>query len=1158
MKKIILPIIFVLLCKGLFAQTIANVESVFGGSINAINGGFITSQQDSFRIIVATQSANSIFYSKAYVPHFGGNSTIDSFRVLPAASSSAGFGSGITKIAYHFNSSTVFFIATGNIYSASLTASSATKITSNSGYTDIVIKGDNIYAMTSQGSNNTFYKGSINSSGTATFASNATIVGGAYTQLIIGKNDKLFAFREGTDPQAVMFGGTNASGINLSSTSIDALATLNSSIIWGAFNVYTDGTVFVGGNNTGKVMAKASAFNGSYTLITTGINGKSGYNIEFKTINATSYYVYFGSAYSNNNGNNGTWFNLGNVSFETHPNDGQVYFVADNPGTGGVLLLTTDQGIGVTKNSGSVITEVDNGINAVQVKDFDMNSSKDFGWLASKSGIRYVDNYNTSSKSWSKALFPNGDGSPYYAVEMVDKDTAYVGNTRVYKTKDRGNTWTQLYDGGSGVVNNFSSLNAHVSSIAIGGTNNAMIMVGYKVEIGISKGGVIYSTNHGQTFNQLFINTSSFGSDVNVNDIEITMDNGRVTAYIGVDYDNTKSPIVKGMYKAVWNGSSWAVTNETLYSATSALYSIKDINIVSKDTLLAVGSFYNTSLNKEYPIYFAKSKPTMNSWSSSVVDTNRNNYYSATSWNKDTIFYAYSNKIYYDVLGFYSSYITRQGEYLYYSVPVGTDVNVLFYDELLAGTETDIRSVKGATVKRPTSTTSIRNGRISGCADGVISGGNPSGGVYYLVDTTVVGYLVEVDSLFYVLLASNGILTGDRTMAFTSQAAASAAFAGSSLATFTTLTTYPSSAGTFVIAYTTDSYALSSTYAIATTTAGPTIPSITGTTTSCGPMNATSYLTNSYAGGTWASSDSNIATINSTGLVTVKGIGTSTISYGVAYGGGCTAYSVTNFTVAGVPYLANITGNNSLCVGSTVQLSDSTTGGVWSSLNNRASVDTNGLVTGLSGGSQAQIRYTKTNSSGCSSSRNFFIMVNSLPTTPSIAYADGTRNPRQGVGGTYCNGRSFTVIGTPTGGKWSSSNPSVMTVTSGGYISLLGMGTATLSYTYTNGNGCKSIKQISGSITNCPSGKGLFPDVADDGIQVNIYPNPAKNFVQLLVNNVVGSSSVSITDYLGRTLKQQPLSLGTNTIDIKDLKSGNYIIYINTNNKIKVERLVKE
>lgn len=1157
MKKVLLLPALLLFCLvKINAQTVANVEGVFGGSISAINGGFLGSSIDSFRVIIATQSANSIFYSNVFVPHSGGTTTIDSFRVLNAASSTAGFGNGINKIAYHSSSGKVFFIASGYIYSAGINDTLATKITASPSYTDVVIKGNSIYEMSTSGSSNTFYAGTINSSGIVSITSTINILSGGYTQLVIGKNDKLFAFREGTDPQALMFGGTVGAGINLFSTSIDSLKTLSSLVQWAAFNVYTDGTVFAGGNNTGKVIARANAFNGTYTTINTGITGNSGDNIEFRQLNPTTYYVYFGSAYSNNNGNSGSWQNLGNVSYQTHPNDGAVYFVADNPNTGGVLLLTTDQGIGITTNSGSVITEVDEGVNAVQVKDFDMNATKDFGWLASKSGIRYVQNYNTAAKSWSKALFPNSDGSPYYAVEMVDRDTAYVGNTRIYKTANRGTSWSLLFDGGSGVPNQFSSPNATVSSIAIGGTNNSVVMAGYRVDVGVSKGGVIYSLNHGQSWNQLFIHTATYGSDVNVNDIEITFDSGKVVAYIGVQYDNTVSPVVRGMYKAVLNGNTWVVTAENMYNSATALYTVKDIMLVSKDTIIAAGAFYNSSLGHEYPIHFAISKTTMNKWSSSVVDTARTGTYSAISWSGDTLFYAYINRIYWDRLGFHSAYVGRRGEALYYSVPVGTDINVLFYDELLAGTETDIRSVRGATTTRPTATIKAR---YAACTSTIITGGSPGGGIYYLVDTTADGYIVQSGGLYSVLFASDGVLTGETCLSFADTSDIAIAFPTLHIVWFNPVTTFSNTAGTYIIAYTNDTYATSSSAAIADISSYPTVASITGTTSTCGVVGSTSYLYDATASGVWASSNIGIATIDSTlGKLTVAGGGTTVISYTVTNSSGCSAAAIANFTVNNAPLVNPTTGANNICRGSTTQLTNTTGGGVWSTdASNVATVNGSGLVNGVaSSPTPVNISYTVTSSAGCTNTANFVLLVSAYAAMPAIAYAAGTSNPQVGANSGFCRGRTFTVVGSPSGGAWSSSNTALMTVNPGGVINLLDTGTATLTYSITNSGGCTSSRNITGRIVNCPGSRGISMNDVIEDIQFSLYPNPAKTFIRLNVEMLIGNGTIAIADLYGKQLLLQPLSIGLNKIDISKLTKGIYIATLITEHSKETRKII--
>ena len=1162
MKKITTLILFSAIINIANAQTIANVEGVFGGSINAITGGKIGTSPDSFRIVIATQSANSIFYSNAIVPSTGGTVTVDSFKVLPAASSASGFGSGINKVAYHSLSKTVFFISAGDIYSASLSATAATKITTSSNYTDIAIKGNQLFEMSTIGNSNTFYATTINATGTVTVNSSATLAGQAYTNLVVGKNDKLYAFKIGTDPQAVVFANTITAGVNLSSTNFDAMNALSTSIQWSAMGVYTDGTVFVGGNdNSSKYMAQTSSFGTAYTTVATGIAGISGSNIDFRRESAANYYVYFGSAYSNAKGNAGSWFNFGNTSFQTHPNDGSVYFVAESPTSGGVAVMTTDQGLGITKNSGSIITEIDEGINAVQVKDFDMNTAKNFGWLASKSGVRYVDNYNTPSKLWSVALFPNNDGSPYYSCEMVSKDTAYVGNSRVYKTNDKGASWTQVFTAENAPYN-FPQTNTHIATLAIGGNNNEIVMAGYKLDNNTGRGGVFYSTNSGSTWQQLLIHSSINGQDVNVNDIEIVSDSGKVVAYIGVDYDNSVTPIIRGMYKAQWNGTSWTVREEKIYNSITALFSVKDIVIVSKDTIVAAGAFYNSNLHHEYPIHFAISRTTMNSWSSSVVDTSRIGGYSAVSWSVDSIFYAYQNNIYWDKLSFHSTYVSRRGEALYYSVPMGTDINILYYDELLAGTETDIRSVRGATTTRPTATIKPR---YNVCTATVITGGSPEGGVYYLVDTLAQGYYVQLDGLYNLLFATNGILTGESSLSFDSYAAMLAAFSSTNIVAFNPITTFSNTPGTYIIAYTNDSYATSSVSAVASVGNAPSVTSINGSLISCGPIGATTTLSNATNGGVWSSANTSVAIINSTGKVTVTGVGSSVISYTVTDNvTGCSAAAIANYAVAGLPNITPITGVNNICRGNTTQLNCTTSGGVWSSLNNKASVTQTGLLTALNASNvPATIQYTVTNAtSGCSNNSYFNVMVNSVPTMPSIAYATGTVNPQRGAAnGGYCNGRTFTVVGSPTGGLWASSNTNIMAVNATtGLVNLTNTGTVILTYTYTNASGCTNSRSITGTVVTCASRSSLQSIVDSQQLTIDftVYPNPARNFVNLNIETLIGSGTIAISDLYGKQLKQQPLSMGKNTIDISGLKKGFYLVTIITNDGVAVKKLVVE
>lgn len=1163
MKKLITLLAFFITTIIVKAQTVANVEGVYGGSISAITGGKIGNSTDTFRIFIATQSANSIFYTTAIIPTSGAATTIDSFKVLTAASSASGFGSGINKIAYHNTSGKIFFVSTGTVYSATTAVSAASAISSLVGIADISIVGNNFFALSNAMPNNIVYAGTLDASGSLTINSATTIIGQSYSNLVLGKNDKLYLFKAGTDPQAIEFGGSISGGVNFSSTTVNGLSSLSSSVQWAAMAVYNDGTVFIGGNdNTGKVIAKSPNFSGTYSAASIGIAGTSGSNIEFRTVNASSYYVYFGSAYNTNNGNAGSWFNIGNVSFETHPNDGSVFFIKNHPTTGGVLLMTTDQGLGITKNSGSVITEADEGINAVQVKDFDMNTTKDFGWLASKSGIRYVENYNTATKTWSKALFPNGDGSPYYSCEMVTNDTVYVGNTRVYKSNNKGTNWTQLFDANQAPYN---LVGATVSTLAVGGYNNQIVMAGYKQLNGTGKGGVFYSLNGGTSWQQLLINTSSIGQDVNVNDIEMTIDSGMVVAYIGVNYNNTTSPITTGMYKAKYNGTSWTVSSEPIYSSTSALISINDIAIVSKDTIVAVGAFYNSVLKHEYPINFSISRAIKNTWSSAVVDTSRVGGYKAVSWSADTLFYAYNNTIYWDRIQFNTTYTYRRGEAEYYSVPVGTEVNVLFYDELVAGTETDIRSIRGATtIRTPIRTTTHR----SACSGGVITGGTPAGGYYYIVDTLADAYVRENNGEYYVMFATNGVLTGESSNAFTTLSAVVAAFPSLTLTYFTTITTYPSAGGTYIIGYTDASFSGASATDTTTVTSSSVVSTISGANYTCSGQGTKVQLSNTTAGGVWSSSNSSVATINpTTGLLTVTGFGTSVINYTVI-SGACSNAATMNFAVAGLPMLDSISGSSNLCVGNTTQLSNNSflpfgTTTTWSSITGRATVSSSGLVSGTSAGT-AIIKFTVTNSYGCSNYTTKNISINALPAVPNIAYSSGTVSPQAtSVGGTIqlCTNKNFTLVGNPVNGVWSktgslTASPLSLNSTTINISTFGALGNVSITYTVSDSKGCSNSRTIRANVVSCGS-RGIKSTMFDSE-QFIIYPNPAKDFITL--TNISTIKQIDITDYTGKIVLATKVNDELqHPINISFLTKGIYLLKVTDfSNNSSIYKLFKD
>ena len=109
----------------------------------------------------------------------------------------------------------------------------------------------------------------------------------------------------------------------------------------------------------------------------------------------------------------------------------------------------------------------------------------------------------------------------------------------------------------------------------------------------------------------------------------------------------------------------------------------------------------------------------------------------------------------------------------------------------------------------------------------------------------------------------------------------------------------------------------------------------------------TPYTTTISAGGVWTSSNTTVATIDQTGLITSVTPGTSTISYSVSYSCGSAANSKV-ITINPPP--TAILGSGNACFGKNTTLSDATPGGSWSSSSiSIAKVgSSSGVVTGVS------------------------------------------------------------------------------------------------------------------------------------------------------------------------------------------------------------------
>ncbi|MBZ0201340.1 MAG: T9SS type A sorting domain-containing protein [Ignavibacteriaceae bacterium] len=696
--KSLLVVLLLLASTQIFSQLSApDPEAVYGGRINAIS--VIQTSGATSRVFISTESANSIFYADFTT---AGTPVFSPFGIIPGVGDDDGYGSGIRVMAADENSGFLFFIANNNLYSTHPSSSAVNTIFS------VGVSGMTIYSgYLFFTENNHVRWGTIDSS-TGAFTEDSyspiTLASAmSSSQIAVNtSNLKVYITDLGTSPMMLYLSSSDYNSFD-GSTSFATLSTssLVGSTQWTGFGCGPDGTIMYNGNyGGGKEVAHSTNGGVSWTNTSTGISGVGGFNFAYQ-LSGADYIVYFAKCYSTFNTTTksfGSWVEFGNSGLETHPNDGVV---AADPVNPSIVYFTTDQGIGATTNGGGTIFEIDDGVEAVQVKDFDMNAANTDAWLAAKSGVRYVSGYGTSP-SWSNAIFPNNDGSPYYSAEMVHDNpfSAYVGNLRIYKTQNRGNSWLQVFTAENAPYN-FPGIGLRVEAIEVYQSDSNLVACGYTIgdpaEGDSLQGGFFYSTDGGASWNQQLLKAASGYFDADVNDIVFATEGGNPVAYIGVTYDNTISisSRARSVYRAEWSGSSWSIRNDFDGSYTSAGYPITatiiDLYISqSGDTLLACG----TDAGTNHPILYYKILSGTGLWTpftTTGFPASSGRVAKAVSFGNDTVYCAVDNEIY--MMHFGGSSWTNG-----YSYPVGTEINVLYFDDLLVGTGTGIYAQNNSAV----------------------------------------------------------------------------------------------------------------------------------------------------------------------------------------------------------------------------------------------------------------------------------------------------------------------------------------------------------------------------------------------------------------------------------------------------------------------------
>ncbi|MFT6922071.1 MAG: hypothetical protein ACJA1C_001073 [Crocinitomicaceae bacterium] len=344
--------------------------------------------------------------------------------------------------------------------------------------------------------------------------------------------------------------------------------------------------------------------------------------------------------------------------------------------------------------------------------------------------------------------------------------------------------------------------------------------------------------------------------------------------------------------------------------------------------------------------------------------------------------------------------------------------------------------------------------------------------------------------------------------------------------TGTTQSITVNTSGVYTVTYTDGSGCSSTSAPISiTVNANPVAPIVTanGPITFCdgGSVDLTS---DQSTGIVWSSTET-------TATISVAASGTFDVTY--TDGNGCFATSTQIIvTVNPIPSAPIITANGptTFCDGGSVDLSsDQTTGNDWST------TETTQTITVSAAGSYS---VTYIDGNGCSAiSSQVDVVVNALPIVTFGALSD------------VCDySAAFSLTGaSPAGGSYSGTG-----VTGGSFDpSVAGVGTHTITYDYTDGNGCAGSAQQDINVGECLD---LHEITSAD---IVVYPNPTSTLVNVYAQGAL-INTVKVYDGAGRLISEYNKTAEKIAVDLSQFTRGVYHLEIALGDQIYRSRVVKK
>jgi uncharacterized protein YjdB len=209
----------------------------------------------------------------------------------------------------------------------------------------------------------------------------------------------------------------------------------------------------------------------------------------------------------------------------------------------------------------------------------------------------------------------------------------------------------------------------------------------------------------------------------------------------------------------------------------------------------------------------------------------------------------------------------------------------------------------------------------------------------------------------------------------------------------------------------------------------------------------------------------------------------------------------------------NLSGNRAVCVGGNSTFTSTISGGIWSSSNPAIATinPSTGVITGVGVGS-ATMTYSVTGS--CAIATATRTVVVNQPINPAVL--SGIQE--------LCVGGTTTFTSNTTNGVWSSSNPSLVTVSSTGLVTAIAVGTATISYTLPSSGGCPPSVSTRTVTVTAPPNAGIL-----SGLQ-EVCVGSATLFSSTILGGTWSSNNTSVASINASTGEVIGIASGTATM----------------------------